>query len=89
MSMSELKKKISALIYNYFDNKVANFNFYGATEKDKVAEEVEDLQEEIDDLISETEWHVDSIIENFDSTQARKEYLQNLMIDRREEDERI
>jgi len=87
--MSELKKKISALIYNYFDNKVANFNFYGATEKDKVAEEVEDLQEEIDDLISETEWHVDSIIENFDSTQARKEYLQNLMIDRREEDERI
>ena len=85
--MGELRKKVSALLRNYFEEKTANFNFYDDRQaKDKVSDIIDNLTDSVEEQIQDADRMIDSVYENFDSTTARKEWIENMKADQALED---
>ncbi len=66
--MKELRKKISALINNYYDGKLWNVDWRGDTEfEDDIRSIIDETLETIDDLLLSTERTIDGKIEDWES----------------------
>lgn len=69
--LKETSKKISALIYNAFEDKIAHYNFRGNDlEEEAVHDMIEDCADEIDDILWTVDGKIDNILEELE-----REYL--------------
>ena len=73
--MSNLEK-LEQELAEYFDKKTANFNFYN---EQAVANDIDSLVEEALEnvyyILEDADREVDKILQNFDSTKAREDYI--------------
>lgn len=76
--MNETRKKISALIYNALEEKIARFNFGDNTlEEESVHDIIDNCAEEVDELLLSVDKKIDNILEELtaDYLPSREEEL--------------
>lgn len=66
--MKETQNKISALIYNYFENKIDKFNFRGDTEfEDDIRSMIDECSEDVCDFIKDLDKLIDQRLEDYEA----------------------
>lgn len=86
--MDKLKAEVRNLISEYFDKKIANFNFYDDRGcQDEVESIIDDTLDGVIHLLDNGAYAIDRELENFDSEHAKEEQRINYEIDQRYSDE--
>lgn len=66
--MKETQNKISALIYNYFENKIARVNFRGDTEfEDDIRSMIDECEEDVMELLRHCDKVIDDKLEHWEA----------------------
>lgn len=73
--MKELEKKISALVWNYFDEKLKGFNFWEDSIEDKIEDMIDSVVEDMTDMLKETDRDIDWELEEFNEQQAKRDWI--------------
>lgn len=73
--MKELKKKISALVWNYFDEKLERFNFWDDSLEDKIEDMIDNALEDMTNILEETDRDIDWELQEFNEQQARRDWV--------------
>lgn len=67
-SLKETQNKISALIYNYFEDKIKNLNFRGDTEfEDDIRSIIDECEEDVMELLRHCDKVIDDKIEDWEA----------------------
>lgn len=72
--MKELKKKISALVWNYFDEKLEGFNFWEDPLEDKIEDMIDSVVEDMTNILEETDRDIDWELQEFNEQQAKRDW---------------
>lgn len=81
--MKELEKKISALVWNYFDEKLEGFNFWEDQIEDKIEDMIENAIEDMADILEETDRDIDWELEEFNEQQAERDWVMSRKLEQR------
>lgn len=85
--MDELKKKISALVWNYFEEKICGFNFYGDNyEEELVQDMIEKCEDNVCEALRHTDRDIDDELKSFDVVSAKRRFVVDMKLDQMYED---